>query len=136
MHLLQFDGGANPNPGPCAGAFVLFDNEHTEIASGGGFLPQGTNNIGEYTGLILGLRKCRELGVRKVLVQGDSNLVIQQVTGKWQVKQPHLRVLCIQTQEIVAHFEEIHFEHIRRELNGHADRLSDFTLDVKHAWES
>lgn len=134
-HLLQFDGGANPNPGPCAGAFVILEkSNHHVISEGGIYWPNGTNNIGEYWGLIGGLTRCVELGIKNLEVEGDSMLVIQQVSRKWKVKQPHLQPLVEQIWKLIPQFENITFKHIRREFNSYADRLSDQTLDRKTSW--
>lgn len=132
MHLLRFDGGSNPNPGPTAGAYVIYDEEGTILTKGGSFLCHGTNNIGEYTGLIKGLEKCIEMKIFDVKVEGDSLLVISQVKGEWKVKQEHLKVLCNQAKEIAKQFRSITFSHIRREFNSDADRMSDLVLEKKN----
>lgn len=132
---LQFDGGANPNPGPCAGAYVVFDDDGKPIVQGGVWREQGTNNIGEYLGLISGLKACVARGWTDVVVEGDSLLVISQVNGKWQVKHPGLIPLH---QEAVACFlqlRDVSIRHIPRAENAFADRLSDETLRRKQDWE-
>jgi ribonuclease HI len=135
--LLRFDGGSNPNPGKCAGAYVIYRDGDT-IAEGGEFIAHGTNNIGEYTGLISGLQRCIDMGLcnHDVQVEGDSLLVISQVTKKWKVKQDHLMVLCDKACQLVTQFSRIQFRHIRREFNSRADALSDKTLDLKKNWSS
>jgi len=138
-YTLRFDGGANPNPGPCAGAYVVYyneDNKDKVIAEGGKFIEMGTNNIGEYTGLIIGLEKCVELGVKNLFVEGDSLLVISHTTGKWKVKQDHLKVLQFHVKELLKAFTTIEFRHIKREYNGYADSLSDKTLEKKTNWSN
>lgn len=132
--LLRFDGGANPNPGPCAGAYVIYNDRSEVIAEGGEYFEKGTNNIGEYAGLLGGLERCVEMGLEHVDVQGDSMLVIQQVQGRWKVKQPHLIPLCERAVGLKTRFTHITFSHIRREMNGHADQLSDNTLERKSTW--
>lgn len=133
-YTLRFDGGANPNPGPCAGAYVIYNESSEVVAEGGEYFEKGTNNIGEYAGLIAGLERCVEMGVGHVDVQGDSMLVIQQVQGTWKVKQPHLVPLCERAMALKKQFAHITLSHIRRELNGHADQLSDNTLAKKSTW--
>ena len=134
MFNLRFDGGSNPNPGPCAGAYVIYNPNHEVIAEGGDFIEKGTNNIGEYTGLIIGLEKCLEMKIEELRVEGDSMLVISQVTGKWKINHEHLRVLCERAQKMIGEFHVIEFRHIKRELNCHADQLSDQTLEKKTKW--
>lgn len=134
-YYLHFDGGSNPNPGPCAGAFVLFKDSDV-IAEGGHYIPQGTNNIGEYTGLLIGLEKARSLNISSLSVQGDSLLVISQITGKWKVNNEKLRELCEKAKYLIKSFNKIEFTHVLRAKNEHADRLSTLTLQKKESWNS
>ncbi len=135
LYLLRFDGGSNPNPGPCAGAYVVYNENNEVIAEGGCFIEKGTNNIGEYTGLLSGLERCVRLGIKNLRVEGDSMLVISQVTGKWKINIEHLRDLYNKIQVIVRQIDHITYTHIRREYNYHADQLSDQTLEKKSNWE-
>ena len=135
MYHLRFDGGSNPNPGKCAGAYAIYKN-NIVIAEGGQFIPHGTNNIGEYTGLLSGLQKCVDMGIKDLDVEGDSLLVISHVTKKWKVKQPHLFPLFEKAIELSRYFQRIEFRHIRREYNSYADSLSDKTLELKMNWET
>ena len=132
MTTLQFDGGSAPNPGPTAGAFVIYHQEAI-VAEGGIFIQQGTNNIGEYNGLLLGLKKCKELGITEFEIQGDSMLVISQITGKWKVRHPNLIPLHKESMELLSG-RKVAYTHIRREYNGYADSLSDKTLTLQRDW--
>jgi len=99
-HLLQFDGGANPNPGPTAGAFVIYDLQRNEmVREGGKYLIQGTNNVVEYTGLLEGMKVCLENGWKSILVEGDSKLVVYQVSKQWKINQQTLREYFVQIQK-------------------------------------
>ena len=133
---LQFDGGANPNPGPCAGAYVLYDEDGKEVSVGGVWRESGTNNVGEYLGLLTGLNACLAKGVDEVDVEGDSLLVVSQVNGKWQVKQPHLILLHHEVCECIARFRSVRLRHIPRAQNARADALSDETLARRCDWQS
>lgn len=127
---LRFDGGSNPNPGPTAGAYVIYKDDKI-ILKGGSFMEHGTNNIGEYTGLIRGLERCVQVGIKNLHVEGDSLLVISHVKGVWKVKQEHLKKLYDQVKELCKHFSSITFAHIRREFNGDADKMSDMILEKR-----
>ncbi len=134
-YLLQFDGGANPNPGPCAGAFVVSNIDTQEILfEGGTFIDQGTNNIGEYMGLLEGLKVCKENKLDSILIQGDSKLVVYQVTNKWKINYDHIRKLYQEIQELLKHFTSVSIRHVYREENKRADQLSDETLEKKKNW--
>lgn len=132
-YSLYFDGGAQPNPGPCAGAFVIYKNGRI-LHEGGVFYEQGTNNIGEYSGLILGLECCVQHGYHQIAVYGDSLLVIEQMRGKWRVKNERLAELFRVAKELTEQLQIVEFNHVRRELNSYADSLSDRTLEFKQAW--
>ena len=135
MYHLYFDGGSNPNPGPCAGSYVLI-KENNNVFSGGHFIENGTNNIGEYTGLLIGLERCVKNGITEnIKVRGDSLLVISQITGKWKVKNEGLKPLYKKIIELIKLFKNISFEHVKREFNKIADELSDKTLFLKNSWE-
>lgn len=139
MNLLQFDGAANPNPGPACGAYVLYSPprlQQTEllrsvVQEGYRYLPHATNNEAEYTGLILGLEKALELGIRKLKIEGDSTLIVNQVNHAWKVKEPHLHPLFLRATQLVALFDEATLQYIPREQNKVADKLSKEGLQVK-----
>ena len=133
-YLLQFDGGANPNPGPCAGSFVIYDQAKQIVFEGGKFLSNGTNNIGEYTGLLEGIKCCLENGIKNISVEGDSKLVVQQVAKQWNVNQSHLKIYCQEIQDLIKKFDYFDIRHVYRENNKKADALSDETLDKKTSW--
>lgn len=138
LYLLQFDGGANPNPGPCAGAFVIYKldekgNKET-LYEGGKYLENGTNNVGEYVGLLEGLRTCNEHKLDSVLIQGDSKLVVYQVANKWKVNYDHIRAYHSEIHQLLKLFSSVNIEHVYRDKNKRADQLSDETLEKKRNW--
>ena len=79
--ILYADGGARGNPGPAAGAAVLLSERGDVLAESARYLGTATNNVAEYTGLILGLEAANRLGVTELEVRMDSLLVIQQMRG-------------------------------------------------------
>jgi len=136
IHTLRFDGGAAPtNPGPCAGSYVIFDDKSRVVVEGGVFFDHATNNFGEYNGLIYGLKKCLELGIKDIYIEGDSLLVISQTSGKWKVKNEVMIVLNSEVKDLIKSLDNISVKHILRGLNSYADKLSDKTLLLKKSWE-
>lgn len=137
-HTLRFDGGAAPtNPGPCAGSYVIYEYKGANkriVAEGGKYIENGTNNYGEYVGLIEGLKKAVELGVKNLHVEGDSMLVISQMAGLWKVKSENLLELNSEANELVKNFDDISFNHILRQFNTYADSLYNKTLSLKKTW--
>jgi ribonuclease HI len=98
-----------------------------EIAEG---LGETTNNVAEYTAVIRGLARARELGATDVTLLSDSQLVVKQLTGEYRVKTPHIRALHDQVMKEARGFTTIRYRHVPRELNGHADRLANLGVDT------
>jgi ribonuclease HI len=97
-----------------------------EIAEGIGV---ATNNAAEYTAAIRGLERARELGATHVLLRSDSRLLIEQLAGRWKVKNPALQRLHHEARSLIKEFEEVRFEHVRRERNVEADALANRGVD-------
>lgn len=129
---LYCDGAANPNPGNSALGFVLFDDSGKEIYQAARNLGHGTNNTAEYHSLIDGLKCALSLGIEQLDVFMDSNLVVQQVNGKWKIKEPTLLPLCQEAQRLKKQFDFIQLSQIPREKNQRADELSKEGLAKKN----
>ena len=128
--VIACDGAARGNPGPAGlGVFITTPSGElvAQIAEG---LGETTNNVAEYTAAIRGLERARDLGAREVLLRSDSQLLINQLTGVYRVKTPHLQPLHRQLRTLAAGFERIRFEHVRRERNTDADRLANVGVDT------
>jgi len=123
------DGAARGNPGP-AGVGVVVEGPDrralTEVAEGIGV---ATNNVAEYKAAIEGLRRAAELGAKKVLLRSDSRLLIEQLSGRWRVKNPTLIRLHEEVRALLGAFQSVSFEHVPRELNRAADRLANRGVD-------
>jgi hypothetical protein len=90
-YLLQFDGLAQPNPGEATGGAIIYSPDRDPLYETGEYIKFATNNIAEYMGLIIGLRLALEKGFTKLLVEGDSQLIIFQTQGKWKVTNDNLK---------------------------------------------
>ncbi len=88
-----------------------------------------TNNVAEYRGLIAGLDAARELGATHVAVRMDSKLVVEQMSGRWQVKHPAMKPLQRQAAELARTFDAVDYTWIPRAENAHADRLANEAMD-------
>jgi probable phosphoglycerate mutase len=97
-----------------------------EVAEGIGV---ATNNVAEYTAAIRGLERARELGATRILLRSDSRLLIEQLAGRWKVKNATLQVLHHEARSLINGFEEVRFEHVRRERNVQADALANRGVD-------
>lgn len=128
------DGGARGNPGPAAGAAVLLEinddgSNGKVVAEAAKYLGTATNNQAEYTGIIAGLEKARELGYNDVEGRMDSELAVKQLNGEYRVKNPELAKLFLQIHNLKTHFRHVTFTHVRREYNKLADALVNKTID-------
>jgi len=128
--IVEADGGSRGNPGPAGYGAVVFDAATGEIlAERRESLGRTTNNVAEYRGLIAGLQAAAELGATSVAVRMDSKLVVEQMSGRWQVKHEGLRPLAREAAALRDRFDAITFEWIPRERNKHADRLANEAMD-------
>jgi ribonuclease HI len=131
--VVYFDGGARGNPGPAAIGAVVVDPSSTpptRLAAVSERIGETTNNVAEYRALIAGLEAAAATPSRAVKVRGDSKLVIEQVAGRWKVKQEHLRPLRARACELLARYESVDLAHVRREFNSDADALVNAALDL------
>ncbi len=128
---LYTDGAARGNPGPAgAGAVILNPDGHI-VAKIGKFLGDSTNNVAEYMGLILGLKRARAMGIKELEVYSDSELLVKQLAGEYQVKAEHLRPLHDEARQLLQGFSFIQVRHIPREENGAADLMSNRAIDER-----
>jgi ribonuclease HI len=125
------DGAARGNPGPAGAGAVLVDPSGQVVDRIGRFLGVQTNNFAEYTGLILGLTRARELGVKEVEVFADSELMIRQLSGRYQVKSPSLRPLYEEALKLLGEFSRAKLVHVPREMNAQADEMSNRAIDER-----
>lgn len=127
------DGGSRGNPGPAAGAAVLLDANGETIEEVHEYLGIATNNVAEWTGLLLGLQAARERGIRRLAVRLDSELVVKQLRGEYRVKNPGLLPLYQRARALLRGFELIDIKHVPRKQNAAADRLVNIALDLQAA---
>lgn len=125
------DGAARGNPGPSGAGAVLVDPSGQIVERLGKFLGVQTNNYAEYMGLILGLKRARDLGVREVEVYADSELMIRQLGGAYQVKSPSLRPLYEEALKLLNDFQRVKLVHLPREMNAAADEMSNRAIDER-----
>jgi probable phosphoglycerate mutase len=93
------------------------------------YLGHGTNNVAEYTALIIGLEEAVKHEVEDLEVRMDSKLVVEQMNGKWKVRDAKLRPLAIRAAELVARLPKVRIRHIPRDQNAIADLLANRAID-------
>jgi ribonuclease HI len=95
----------------------------------GRFIGRATNNVAEYKALITALEEAKKLGAKKIVIRGDSELIIKQMRGEYRVKHPDLRVLYDEAQHLYHQFDEGRIEHNLRHKNETADKLANLAMD-------
>ena len=130
--VVEADGGSRGNPGPAGFGAVVRDAVTGEVlAERAAGIGRATNNVAEYGGLIAGLRAALELEPAEVEVRMDSKLVVEQMSGRWQVKHPAMKPLAREAAELVGRLPRVRFSWIPRAQNAHADRLANEAMDAE-----
>lgn len=88
-----------------------------------------TNNVAEYLGVIRALELAAGLGAREVDLLLDSMLIVEQLHGRWKVKDAKLRPLWEETRRLLAGFDDWTARHVRRAENHAADALANEAID-------
>ena len=129
MIVAYIDGGARGNPGPAGYGAYIQDGGGAVLAELHGPLGIATNNVAEYNGLLAALTWAIAHGHREVQVRADSELLVKQMRGEYRVKHPGLQPLYTRARLLVMELDRVDFEHVRREFNKDADRLSNLGMD-------
>jgi ribonuclease HI len=123
------DGASRGNPGE-AGAGVIFkDAEGNVVERHARYLGKATNNMAEYKALILALRRAGELGVTSLQVYSDSELLVNQINGRYRVRVPHLQELCQEAIRLMRAVGRVNVSHVPREENAEADEQANIAID-------
>lgn len=125
---MRFDGCSKGNPGLSgAGAVIYYDSQ--ELWADHFFVGEkSTNNIAEYSGLILGLQQAIAMDIKTLHVEGDSLLVINHMKGIYKVASPNLIDLYDKAKYLSKSFDSVSYTHILRNLNVRADELSNLAI--------
>ena len=126
---LWTDGGARGNPGPAAYAFVLETEDGTVLEARGEAIGVATNNVAEYSALVVGLGEAAARGVDDLEVRSDSELMVKQMRGEYRVKNRDLQTLFLDASRLARGLGSVTYTHVRREHNELADRLVNDALD-------
>ena len=130
-YSIYFDGASRNNPGLCSSSGIIYDYKKSLLFTKVTKYECNTNNFAEYNGLINGLELAIEnkLENDKIIVYGDSLLVINQVNNIWKCRADNLKLLHIQAKNLIRNFKDIQLVHIPRENNKVADKFCNEILD-------
>lgn len=134
--FIYCDGGARGNPGPAGYGFVIYDKNKKELAKGSKYLGETTNNQAEYQGVIAALKsikyhvssiKDKDIEVEVFL---DSQLIVEQMNGRYKIKNQGLKPLFWQIRDLIMVLGgRVSFQYIPREQNKEADKLVNLAID-------
>jgi probable phosphoglycerate mutase len=135
--LIRTDGAARGNPGPASLGAALYDLRRPDArdpraqpdATISEYLGTQTNNVAEYTGTMRALELARELGGREVHLLLDSKLIVEQLAGRWRVKDAKLIPLWAACRQVLAGFDRWSATHVPRAQNSIADALANEAID-------
>lgn len=122
--VVYIDGASKGNPGPAGAGVVIAAPEGDVLRELSRPIAHATNNVAEYMALVAGLRAARELGLERIEIRTDSELLQRQLDGTYRVKNPTLRQLHAQAAGLIHRFEYCRVRHVARERNQAADRLA------------
>ena len=131
--ILWTDGAARGNPGPAGSGAILKTTSLEVLAADGQYIGETTNNVAEYKALLLGLLRALQHGIRRLEVRADSELMIKQLRGEYQVRAEGLKPLFAEAKGMIGRFEAVRLVHVRREQNVEADRLANQAIDDEKA---
>lgn len=126
---LYTDGAARGNPGPAGMGLVIEDESGNRLWGGCGYLGIATNNQAEYQALIAGLRQAATWQPERLEVYMDSQLVVEQLAGRYKVKNRELQKLAIEAKRLLASFPVATVNHVPRAKNAGADALANRAID-------
>ena len=135
--IIRTDGAARGNPGPASAGAALYalvrpdarDPRAAPDASISDYLGVQTNNVAEYTGVVRALELARDLGAGEVHLLLDSKLIVEQLAGRWRVKDPKLIPLWAAARATLHGFSRWTATHVPRAQNSIADALANESLD-------
>lgn len=129
-YFASIDGAARGNPGPASYGVVLRRPDGSPLESLGKYIGRATNNVAEYYALIAALDYAAAKDIRRLRVESDSQLIVNQVKGLYKVKDPGLKPLHERAKKQAAALESFSIQYVPREQNREADALANAALDA------
>lgn len=127
--VAHIDGAARGNPGNAGAGVLLSDEAGEPLERIARYLGRATNNTAEYQALLLALGRAREAGVRHLKVFSDSELLVNQVNGRYRTSAPHLQRYVQEAIRLMREIGRVDVRHVRREQNADADALANEAID-------
>ena len=131
--VIYTDGASRGNPGPASYGFTISDENGKLLHQEGKYIGITTNNVAEYTAVLEALKNALSIGghIASIDLYADSKLVAEQLSGRYKIKSPHLKVIIDQIKILALELGEIVYNHIPRAQNILADSLANLALDSR-----
>ena len=129
--VIHVDGASRGNPGHAGAGAIIKGSGGTVVGELTRYLGKVTNNVAEYEALILALEEAQSLGCKIISVYADSELMVKQINGVYRVKNEGLKGLHAIARKLVDQFSTFRITHVKRELNGEADKLANEAIDLR-----
>jgi ribonuclease HI len=126
---IRVDGASRGNPGQAGAGAVIRDPKGNVARELRKYLGVMTNNMAEYSALVMALAEAKAMGVSEVEVFADSELMVKQLTGKYKVKSADLKPLYDEAYSLLKGFRRHKIVHVYREENSLADKLANEAID-------
>lgn len=129
---VHIDGGSRGNPGEAGAGAYFQDRSGAPLQSIARYIGRATNNSAEYQALLIALARAREAGVKHLRVFSDSELLVNQVNGRYRTTVPHLQQYLQEAIRLMREIGRVDVTHVRREQNKEADALANEAMDNPH----
>ncbi len=126
---IHIDGASRGNPGPAGIGVAIYDADGGILERIHQGIGEATNNVAEYRALLTALDRAAALGISELEIRSDSELLVRQLLGRYQVRHPGLKPLYAAARERIGDFRRVQFRHVPRELNAEADALANQGID-------
>jgi ribonuclease HI len=127
--IIYTDGGARGNPGPAGIGAVIYDDKMNILTEISEYIGETTNNQAEYRAVLKAIKKAREFKAKELHFFLDSQLVVEQLSGNYKIKNKNLQPLFVQIYNESLNYKKVIYTHIPREKNNEADRLANMAMD-------
>ncbi len=126
------DGASSGNPGHAGIGVVIHlkGTSHKDYRISE-YIGISTNNFAEYSALIRGLEEAKSIGLKKIDIFLDSELLVKQLSGAYKISSANLKPLWEKTKKMLKEFDEYRITHILRELNREADSLAKKSIKIQ-----
>jgi len=123
-YTIHTDGASRGNPGHSGIGYTIADAHGNVVQACGEYIGIATNNVAEYRALLRALEHAHEMGLTRVDAVADSQLMVRQLQGAYQVKNAHLLPLHAEATRLLSSFKSFNVQHVDRGSNQEADRLA------------